>query len=563
MNLAAVNLPGPDAVEAYAASQHLLGGSSAYQQRRVGVARQFVARNPDLEVWMATALDARLAELERTPNLWPFIGFVILTGRCRADAPLLFAKSFGHSMARWTAGLYPRDYQRIHAAARRVYDAEDGARKLCTQALPMAMAFTGRPPAQLTCQDLDALGAAVADTTRLTASMRRRWSRMVFGLRRVLFEAGITDRPAVRRRLGGPATRQARLEAVRAVEIRHTLLAYLDARAAVLRPKTIEKLTSALAIFGEFLSAQFPDLSSIAELERHHVEAFMAYTATRPGQGNHTDVEQVGPFTVAHAIITLRTFLDDITEWGWAQAPSRRLVFATDIPRQPDLLPRALPTDVDTALMAAIANLKDPFGRTGLTVMRRAGLRVGELLDLELDCIVDYGPAGSWLRVPLGKLNNERAVPLDKPTLEVLDDWIAHRQQQRALPHPRDARPTDFVFVEHGRRLTPGRLRCQLRQAVTNAGLTDPHGQPLHVVSHQLRHTYATTLANAGMSLPALMALLGHTSPEMSIRYARLSSPTLRGAYGQAITKMRHLLPTVPPAAAGGAPVAQTQGPPR
>lgn len=550
MSLAAANLPEPDVVEVYAASQHLLGGSASYQQRRVGVARQFVRRNPDLEVWMAAALDARLAELERTLDLWPFIGFVILTGRCPADADLLFAKSFGHSMARWTAGLYAQDYERIRAAALRVSDAEDSARKLCAQALPMAVAFTGRPPAQLTCQDLDALAAAVTDSTRLTASMRRRWKSLVFGLRRVLFEAGITSSPAVRRHSGGPATRQARLGSVQAVEIRRTLLAYLDARAAVLRPKTIEKITSALAIFGEFLSAQFPELTSIADLERRHVEAFMAYTATRPGQGNHTDVEQVGPFTVAHAIISLRTFLDDITQWGWAQAPPRRLVFATDIPRQPDLLPRALPTDVDTALMAAIANLEDPFGRTGLTVMRRAGLRIGELLDLELDCIVDYHPAGSWLRVPLGKLNNERAVPLDEPTLKVLDDWFARRRQQRALPHPRDARPTDFVFVEHGRRLSPQRLRTQLRQAVANAGLTDVQGHPLHVVSHQLRHTYATTLANAGMSLPALMALLGHTSPEMSIRYARLASPTLRGAYDQAISKMRHLLPTVPPAPA-------------
>ena len=65
--------------------------------------------------------------------------------------------------------------------------------------------------------------------------------------------------------------------------------------------------------------------------------------------------------------------------------------------------------------------LDDTFARAGLTVMRGTGVRIGELLDLELDCIVDYGPAGSWLRVPLGKLNNERAVPLDQATLDALD----------------------------------------------------------------------------------------------------------------------------------------------
>jgi hypothetical protein len=43
-------------------------------------------------------------------------------------------------------------------------------------------------------------------------------------------------------------------------------------------------------------------------------------------------------------------------------------------------------------------------------LLRGAGLRLGELLDLELDSVVDYGPAGSWLRVPLGKLGTERSV---------------------------------------------------------------------------------------------------------------------------------------------------------
>jgi len=49
------------------------------------------------------------------------------------------------------------------------------------------------------------------------------------------------------------------------------------------------------------------------------------------------------------------------------------------------------------------------------------------------------------------------------------------------------------------------------------------------------------------------MALLGHRSPEMTIRYARLASPTLRDAYDLAIGKMRQLLPIAPPP--GPAPV--------
>ncbi|MGH9296317.1 MAG: tyrosine-type recombinase/integrase, partial [Acidimicrobiales bacterium] len=206
-------------------------------------------------------------------------------------------------------------------------------------------------------------------------------------------------------------------------------------------------------------------------------------------------------------------------------------------------LPRALDPDVDAAVMAAIAGLEDRFARTGLTVLRGAGLRIGELLDLELDCVVDYGTSGSWLKVPLGKLDSERSVPLDATTLAVLDEWTAQRGCQRPLPHARDGRMTDFLFVERGRRPGAARIERGLADAVSAAGLTGPDGAPLRIVAHQLRHTYATALANAGMSIQALMALLGHQTPEMTLRYATLASPTLRGAYDIAIGKMRPRIP--------------------
>ena len=81
-------------------------------------------------------------------------------------------------------------------------------------------------------------------------------------------------------------------------------------------------------------------------------------------------------------------------------------MFDTDIPRQPDTLPRALAPDIDAALMVAVNGLDDRFARVGITVLRHTRIRIGELLDLELEHLVDYGANGTWLRVPLGKLNN-------------------------------------------------------------------------------------------------------------------------------------------------------------
>lgn len=96
------------------------------------------------------------------------------------------------------------------------------------------------------------------------------------------------------------------------------------------------------------------------------------------------------------------------------------------------------------------------------------------------------------------------------------------------MRHPRTGAPADFLFTHHGKRLSQNAVRAELNRAATAAGLG-------HVTTHQLRHTYATALINAGVSLQALMALLGHVSTEMSLRYAHLFDSTVRTEYERAL----------------------------
>jgi len=83
-------------------------------------------------------------------------------------------------------------------------------------------------------------------------------------------------------------------------------------------------------------------------------------------------------------------------------------------------------------------------------------------------------------------------------------------------------------------------LRDELIRAATEAGLKS-------VTPHQLRHTYATALINCGVSLQALMAMLGHVSAEMSLRYGRLFDETVRADYERALTQAKAQLGPVLP----------------
>jgi hypothetical protein len=79
----------------------------------------------------------------------------------------------------------------------------------------------------------------------------------------------------------------------------------------------------------------------------------------------------------------------------------------------------------------------------------------------------------------------------------------------------------------------------------TEACLTSP-------TWHELRHTYATALVNAGVSLQSLMALLGHVSAEMSLRYGRLFDATVNAESERALTAAKAHPSTLPTERPGG-----------
>jgi integrase len=529
-------------IEDYARFCHALGVTDRALRDRLRLARVFLAQHPDLGAWLGRPTRARLADLQRI-KAWSLVSWAALTGRVRIDLDLLAAKDLG-GMSSTVRQLWPSEFERLWSAARRLGWSYYWSRSVIDQFVPAVVAWSSTPIEQLRITQLDAFEAALDEVTSASATTRKQWHGRLFGLRQLLFECGQLPEPPKRGPTG--ATIEERLAVVPGVHIREAMVRYVQARAAVLSRSSVEGLINDLLPLGLFLGEHHPDLTRLAQLERHHIERFLSWNRTRGWRGRVARERPVSASVVHSTVLTIRNFLDDITLWGWADRPARRLVFASDVPRLPRPLPRALAPDVDAALTAAVGRLDDPFARSAIMLLRRAGLRLGECLDLELACVVDYGPTGTWLRVPLGKLGTERTVPLDADTVAALDEWAGQRGPQRAHPHPRTGVPVDFLFAEHGRRLKPWRVRKGLGEAVVAAGLTGPDGSPLRVTPHMLRHTYATELANAGMSLQALMAVLGHVTPEMTLRYATLASPTLRAAYDEAMGKVRKSIPVAP-----------------
>jgi len=143
-------------------------------------------------------------------------------------------------------------------------------------------------------------------------------------------------------------------------------------------------------------------------------------------------------------------------------------------------------------------------------------MRIGECVDLSCDCLRSIAPQQWAIHVPLGKLKTERMVPVDSFVCELVQRLAFFRSLD---PLPADGR---LLARPCSKEALVRQLRDYLHQVCHALGLS------VRIVPHQLRHTYATEMLRAGVGFPVLMKLLGHTSPEMTMRYVDVALTDLQ-----------------------------------
>jgi hypothetical protein len=306
-------------------------------------ARLFLAEHRDLAAWMTRPTRTRLADLHRI-KAWPLLSWAALSRAVRLDVDLLAAKDLG-GMSATVRQLWPQDFQRLWDTARRLGWSYYWSRSVIDQFVPAVLAWSQTDIGGIDTATLDYFAAALQDVSSASATTLKQWHGRLFALRQLLFESGQLSTPPKRGPTG--ASIEQRLAAVPATAIRRAMTRYVHARAAVLSSSSVDGLVNDLIPFGVFLGERFPTVQALRQLERHHIESFLAFNRTRTWRGRLARDQRVSTSVAHSTVLTVRNFLDDIAVWGWADRPRRRLVFASDVPRLPRPLPRALTPDVD------------------------------------------------------------------------------------------------------------------------------------------------------------------------------------------------------------------------
>jgi integrase len=234
--------------------------------------------------------------------------------------------------------------------------------------------------------------------------------------------------------------------------------------------------------------------------------------------GLHANVtKEGGPYVANRMLAALSKMFNLSIRWQWrTDNPAKGVERNPEEKRKRYLNPRKGELE---ALTKALAEHEDKQAADIIRLLLLTGARRGEALNARWENfdLTD----GIWTKPgATTKQKTEHRIPLSAPARQLLAELYAAAE---AAAKKKKAEMSPWVF--------PGRLAGKPRENIKRAWeeIRKAAGIP-DVRVHDLRHSYASILVSGGISLPIIGALLGHTQPATTARYAHLFDDPLRAA---------------------------------
>ncbi|MFX1787103.1 tyrosine-type recombinase/integrase [Prescottella equi] len=216
-------------------------------------------------------------------------------------------------------------------------------------------------------------------------------------------------------------------------------------------------------------------------------------------------------------------------------------------PKVPKTVPKAFDDDAVERLFTTLTEPDEDNARAwrerDLAIVLTAlltGCRLSELVVMNIGDLRDTDTTGTVKAITVhGKGNKQRVLTAEPALVHVLTDYLQSRLDRfpgsgKARSSPTDSpwrrlRARDPLFVgTDGERITGPTIQYRVERAYRRAGINGQRAKGALV--HQLRHTFATSLADANVNVYTLMRLLGHESMTTTQRYTQGAGKETRAA---------------------------------
>jgi site-specific recombinase XerD len=237
-------------------------------------------------------------------------------------------------------------------------------------------------------------------------------------------------------------------------------------------------------------------------LHRSHIEGFVERQQDRG----------LNPSTINTQLACIYAFIRFLVNQGHASAELLVRKVAIIVPTP---LPKDIPRDDEDLLLSVIDDTRD---RAMILLLLRTGMRIGELLATRMSDINLQMQAITITESE--KTGSGRVAYFSNDAAEALYDWLMIRDCSQ-----------DHLFYGRGRKpLSYAAARVMFLKYIDEAGLSHK-GYTLHC----LRHTLATSLLNARVSIEVVQVILGHTNLMQTQRYAKLYDKTSKEEFFRAM----------------------------
>ena len=270
----------------------------------------------------------------------------------------------------------------------------------------------------------------------------------------------------------------------------------------------------AIRQFSRFLALHAPNCCA-SDIDRDLIVKYLGFLRER----------QLSVKWCNRTLTHLRTFLETCVYYLQVRELTReQIIFDEDLAKEPETLSREIPEEVLEQLRTHLNTLPTTILRM-VTILLECGLRIGELCQLSLDCLICDDKHEWYLRLYQRKLSKEHIIPLvDENVVEVIQ-----AQQQEVRNQCGNTCPYLFPSpTSHTKPYLQGTFTKQLNRWAAQQDIRDRTGKRYRITAHQFRHTLGMRLLNDGVPIEVISRLLGHKSLMMTQVYARVRDNKMR-----------------------------------